>query len=65
MDEERRKRYRPLGHNRWDRRRPEWWNRLQELWTKAVDAPGYNKQQWQDFAECLEREMPVKGGQYV
>jgi hypothetical protein len=33
--------------------RPEWWNRLHQLWTKNVGLPGYDKVEWQDFETHL------------
>jgi hypothetical protein len=33
--------------------RPEWWNRLHQLWTKNVGLPGYDKAEWHDFEAHL------------
>lgn len=43
-----------------NRQKPEWWNRLHFLWTKAVGQPGYDRRQWQDFELCLEKLHKAK-----
>ena len=40
---------------KWSPERPDWWNRFHELWTLAVGQPGYNKKDWIELEEELER----------
>lgn len=57
---ERRKNVRSQGPNRWAGNQPAWWNRLHELWTKAVNSPFYNKKEWQDFEASLFKATRYK-----
>lgn len=40
---------------KWNMERPEWWNRLQELWTNAVGNPGYAKEDWQELHALIDK----------
>lgn len=59
---------RKTHRTRWAADKPVWWNRLHELWTKAVDQPGYDKRQWADFEAELWRSTthsPMQPFAYV
>ena len=44
--------------SKWSPGRPEYWNRFHELWTWAVDKPGYNKKDWMDLETEIEKLRP-------
>ena len=40
---------------KWAKDKPEWWNRLHELWTRSVGQAEYSKVDWQDFELVVEK----------
>ncbi len=48
------------SRERWSPHKPEWWNRLMVLWTDAARKPGYDKKEWNEFADSLYRATGYK-----